>query len=110
MFMSTYASPIAVNTLRQVVMTYDQATGAGPFNRQRYSNPKLDAWVGEALKTMDGAKRMDLTVKALRETVEDMPVIPLFYPKFTWATRKSYVTYQANAGWNTTAVFARPAT
>lgn len=109
MFMTTLSGPTAANTLRQVVQTYDTATGSGPFNRQRYSNPKIDTLVSEALRTMDPAKRASLTSQALKETVADMPVIPLFFPKFAWATRKSYVTFQANAGWKTTAVFAEPA-
>lgn len=108
MFMTTFASSLTTNSLRQVIMTHDPATGAGPFNRQRYSNSNLDKPLAEALRTMDPARRKALTGQAMRAAMDDVAVIPIFNLRFSWGTRKSYVKYEANPGWYTSALFAEP--
>ncbi|MBX6743331.1 MAG: ABC transporter substrate-binding protein [Acetobacteraceae bacterium] len=109
LFMTTYTSSIAANTLRQVVMTKDPATGAGPFNRQHYSNPAVDAPLAEALRTMDPVRRRALTAQAMRATIEDAGVIPVFYLKVNWAGQKARVRYDPSPSWYTNALLATPA-
>ncbi|MBV1797638.1 ABC transporter substrate-binding protein [Siccirubricoccus sp. G192] len=109
LFMTTYTSSIAANTLRQVVMTKNPATGAGPFNRQHYSNPAVDQPLAEALRTMDPARRRDLTAQAMRATIEDMGVIPVFYLKVNWAGQRARVRYDPSPAWYTNALLATPA-
>lgn len=108
LFMTTYTSNLAANTLRQVVMTRDPEAGNGPFNRQRYSNPALDRPIGEAMRTMDPARRQALTTEAMRVAVQDKAVIPVFYLRVNWAARKDRLTYEPSPNWDTTALFATP--
>jgi peptide/nickel transport system substrate-binding protein len=109
MFMTTFTSAIAANTLRQVVMTKNAETGAGPFNRQHYSNPAVDGPLAEALRTMDPRRRLDLTARAMRETIEDMGVIPIFHLRVNWAGQRARVRYDASPSWYTNALLASPA-
>jgi len=109
LFMTTYTSSIAANSLRQVVSTRDAATGAGPFNRQHYSNPAVDAPLAEALRTMDPARRIALTGQAMRAAVEDLGIIPVMYLKVNWAGQKSRVRYDPSPAWYTNALLATPA-
>ncbi len=108
LFMTTYTSSIAANTLRQVVMTKDPRTGAGPFNRQHYSNPALDAPLAEALRTMDPPRRNALTAQAMRIAIEDAAVIPIFYLRVSWAGQRARVRYDASPSWYTSALLASP--
>ena len=43
-----------------LVATYDKANGRGTTNAGRYSNPKMDALLIEAMRTIDDAKRAEL--------------------------------------------------
>lgn len=108
MFMTTYTSSIAANTLRQVLMTKNNETGAGPFNRQLYSNPALDAPLAEALRTMDTPRRNALTAQAMRIGMDDAGVIPIFYLKVSWAGIRNKVVYDASPSWYTNALLTSP--
>jgi peptide/nickel transport system substrate-binding protein len=108
MFMTTYTSSIAANTLRQVLMTRNSETGAGPFNRQHYSNPAMDAPLAEALRTMDTTRRNALTAEAMRIGIDDAGVIPIFYLKVSWAGIRNKVKYDASPSWYTNALLASP--
>lgn len=108
MFMTTYTSSIAANTLRQVLMTKNNETGAGPFNRQHYSNPAMDAPLAEALRTMDTNRRNALTAQAMRIGIDDAGVIPIFYLKVSWAGIRNKVKYDASPSWYTNALLASP--
>ncbi|MGR0187002.1 ABC transporter substrate-binding protein [Azospirillum aestuarii] len=109
LFLTTYATTNSAELLRQVVLTKNQDTGAGPFNRQRYSNPKLDAPLLAALGDFDAERRVARIRDALAALEEDVGVIPVFYPRFNWAGRKGYVRFvPGNAFGHTNAVFAEP--
>ena len=62
----------------------------------------------EALKTMDGAKRQGLIDQAIRTLNDDAGMIPIFYTRANWATRKSVVRYKANPMSRTSAFYAEP--
>ena len=109
MFMTTFTTSTAANMLRQVVATRDPATGFGPFNRQHYSNPAVDAPLSEALRTMNPERRNALTAQAMRAATDDLGVIPVHYLRVSWAAQRARVRYDASPIWYTNALLASPA-
>jgi len=109
LFMTYFSSFLTINPMRQVVMTRNPEQGHGPFNRQRYSNPRMDAPLAEALVTMDEARRRELTQRAARELLDDMGVIPIINLRNVWAGRADRVVYDPSPTNHTTATLARPA-
>lgn len=109
LFMTTYASNLAALTLQQVVATRNPATSMGPFNRQHYSNPAVDGPLLEALRTMDKERRDALTADAMRVAIEDGAVIPVLYPRNTWAAQRTRVRYDPSLACYTNALLATPA-
>lgn len=73
--------------LRNVIHTQDRERGRGANNRLRYSNPEIDALIDEGMSTMDDARRAELYAEAHRRSMEDVAIIPLYYPIGVWATR-----------------------
>jgi peptide/nickel transport system substrate-binding protein len=55
-------------------------TDRGGQNRMRYCNPQLDAWIVEAERENDPAKKLDLYHKIQQTASEDLPQIYLWYP------------------------------
>ncbi|MBP2305808.1 ABC transporter substrate-binding protein [Azospirillum melinis] len=109
LFMTTYATTNSAELLRQVALTRNPDTGAGPFNRQHYSNPKVDTPLLEALRTFDPERRVGLIREALAALDEDAGIIPVFFPRFNWAGRKTHVRFiPGNAFGHTNAVFTEP--
>jgi peptide/nickel transport system substrate-binding protein len=76
----------AASPLKSLIQTRD-ASGAGASNRGRYSNPKIDAVIIEALRTIDDRKREALLQQATRMAMEEAAIIPLYFQVNTWATR-----------------------
>ncbi|MCS6890448.1 MAG: ABC transporter substrate-binding protein [Rhodovarius sp.] len=108
MFMTYFSSFLTINPIRQVIMTRNPDLGYGPFNRQRYSNPRIDELAAAALTTMDEERRRELTQQAAREVLEDMPVIPIIFLRNVWAGRADRVVYDPSPVNHTTATLARP--
>jgi peptide/nickel transport system substrate-binding protein len=92
----------ASSPLKSLLATYDKTKGWGPSNRGRYSNPKLDAALAEALHTVDDAKREKLLQEATEIGINDLGIIPLHYEVSTWASKKGLV-YKANTNQHTLA-------
>ena len=109
MFMTTFTTSTAANMMRQVVATRDPVTGFGPFNRQHYSNPAMDAPLAQALRTMNLEQRNQLTAQAMRALTEDLGVIPVHYLRVSWAAQRNRVRYDASPIWYTNALLATPA-
>jgi peptide/nickel transport system substrate-binding protein len=107
-FMAGFNSPYALITLRSLVMTADPKRGLGSSNRAAYSNAKVDELGIEALRTMDGAKRQTLIDQALKILNDDAGMIPIFYTRANWATRKGVVKFNANPMSRTSAFYAEP--
>jgi peptide/nickel transport system substrate-binding protein len=72
--------------LNALVRSYG-ADGAGTFNGGRYTNPQLDKLIDAIRVEPDLARRRQLVTDALRELHEDLPLIPLYRRKLTWAMR-----------------------
>ncbi|MBL6080000.1 ABC transporter substrate-binding protein [Belnapia sp. T18] len=108
LFMTYFSSYLTINPMRQVAMTRNPELGHGPFNRQRYSNPAMDAPLAEALTTMDPERREILTQQAAQALLEDKGVLPIIFLRNTWAARRDKVTYEPSPVNHTTALYARP--
>ncbi len=80
--------------LKSLVHTYDKARGFGASNRGRYSNPKIDKMIEDALATVDDDKRSKLLQTATEMAIDDLAIIPLHYQVNTWAARKG-IKYKA---------------
>ena len=76
--------------LRAQFATVDFKNGMGSSNRARYSNPEVDQVLGEALRTVDDAKREALLQKVAEIGMADQAVVPLFYQDNVSATRRGY--------------------
>ena len=74
--------------LRSQVGTVDFKTGMGSSNRARYSNPKVDEVLAEAMRTVDDAKRESLLQQVAEISMADQAVVPLLYPDNVYALRK----------------------
>ena len=72
--------------LNALVRSYG-AGGAGTFNGGRYSNPQLDQLIDAIRVEPDLARRRALVGDALRDLHTDLPLIPLYRRKLTWAMR-----------------------
>jgi peptide/nickel transport system substrate-binding protein len=108
LFMTYFSAFLSISPLRQVAMTRNPEAGHGPFNRQRYSNPAMDAPLAEALVAMDPERRMILTQQAQAALMEDKGIIPLIVLKNVWAGRRDRVTYDPSPYGHTSAMHARP--
>ena len=109
LFMNYQSSHLALNTLRQLAMTRDAAEGYGPFNRQHYANPAVDAPARAALRSIDPETRRRHTQAALAEVQRDQGVIPVVYLRNVWAARRDRVTWDPSPFNQTSALYARPA-
>jgi peptide/nickel transport system substrate-binding protein len=80
----------ASSPLKSLLASYDRDKGMGASNRGRYSNPEVDKLIGEALATVDDARRQNLLARATEIAIEDVGIIPLHYQVNTWAMRKGF--------------------
>jgi peptide/nickel transport system substrate-binding protein len=94
--------------LRSLLATVNRDAGMGGSNRGRYSNPKMDAVLAQALATVDNEKRDKLLQEASEIAIGDMGLIPLHYQINVWAMRKG-LTYAPRADEYTLAQGVRPA-
>jgi peptide/nickel transport system substrate-binding protein len=93
--------------LRSLLATVNREAGMGGSNRGRYSNPKMDALLAQALGTVDDEKREKLLQEASEVAIGDMGLIPLHYQINVWAMRKG-LTYAPRADEYTLSQFVRP--
>ena len=71
-----------------LVATRNPDTGMGATNRQRYSNPEIDALVTEAMRTVDEDAREALLQQASEMAMADYATIPLHFEVTPWAFRE----------------------
>jgi peptide/nickel transport system substrate-binding protein len=98
----------ASSPLKALLATYNKDKGFGTANRGRYSNPRVDALLEEALATVDDPKREALLQKATELAIDDTGIIPLHFQVNLWATRDG-ITYLPRTDENTLAHKFRPA-
>jgi peptide/nickel transport system substrate-binding protein len=93
--------------LNALMATYNPKTGMGPSNRGRWSNAGFDATLGEAMRTLNDAKRNALFGRAAEIAVADMGVIPVYFTINSWATKKG-LRYEGRGDEMTLAMGVRP--
>jgi peptide/nickel transport system substrate-binding protein len=98
----------ASSPLKALVATYSRDKGFGTANRGRYSNPRVDALLEQALATVDDPKREALLQRATEIAIDDTGIIPLHFQVNLWATRNG-ITYVPRTDENTLAHKFRPA-
>ena len=81
----------ASSPLKALLATFSSEKGMGQANRGRYSNPKMDALLQQALATVDDARRERLLQQATEVAMSDLGIIPLYHQEAVWATRKGIV-------------------
>jgi peptide/nickel transport system substrate-binding protein len=82
----------ASSPLKALLATFNTEKGMGTANRGRYSNPKMDELLTQALAIVDDAKRERVLQQATEIAVGDLGIIPLYHQHNLWAARKG-VTY-----------------
>ncbi|HET9404100.1 MAG TPA: ABC transporter substrate-binding protein [Burkholderiales bacterium] len=97
----------ASSPLKALLATFSKEKGMGAANRGRYSNTRLDAALGQALATVDDARREKLLQQATEIGVGDLGIIPLYHQHNLWAARRG-ITYDARADERTFAHEFRP--
>jgi peptide/nickel transport system substrate-binding protein len=98
----------ASSPLKALLATYNKDKGFGTANRGRYSNPRVDALLEEALATVDDPKREAVLQRATELAINDTGIIPLHFQVNLWATRNG-ITYVPRTDENTLAHKFRPA-
>lgn len=81
----------ASSPLKALLATFSKEKGMGTANRGRYSNPRMDAALDQALSTVDDAKREKLLQQATEIAMNDVGIITLYHQENLWATRKGVV-------------------
>jgi len=97
----------ASSPLKALLATFNKEKGMGAANRGRYSNPKLDAVLEQALATVNDFNRERLLREATELGVGDLGIIPLYHQHNLWAARRGIV-YEARADERTFAHEFRP--
>ena len=93
----------ASSPLKSLLATYDKSKGMGAANRGRHSDPEMDKVLGDALASVDDAKRSALLAKATELAIgRNQGIIPLHYQVNTWAARKG-IAYKARTDERTVA-------
>jgi len=97
----------ASSPLKALLATYNTQKGMGASNRGRYSNPKMDALLDQALSTVNDAQREKLLQQATEIAMNDVGIIALYHQENLWATRKG-IAYVPRADERTYAHLFRP--
>ena len=82
----SYAADLA---LRSLVAGVNPDKGYGSWNWGRYSNPRLDRLIEQALATVDEKKREAIAREAGALAAGDLAIIPLYHQIATWAMKKN---------------------
>ncbi len=73
--------------LRSLVAAPNTEKGYGAWNWGRYSNPKVDSLMEQALASVDRTKREALAREANTIAMQDLAFIPIHHQVVSWAMR-----------------------
>ena len=82
----------ASSPLRSLLATYNRGKGLGAVNWGRYSNPKVDYLIEQALQQVDDENRAIMLQEATKLAMQDLGIMPIHFQFTIWATKKG-VTY-----------------
>lgn len=90
--MSMFASTtgLASESMNTLLRTPNGALGHGASNRGRYSDAVLDGLLAGIETTIDDAARESLTRQAVRRVMAEAPVVPVFFVRSAWGTRRGF--------------------
>jgi peptide/nickel transport system substrate-binding protein len=78
----------ASSPLRSLLATYNTQKGLGAVNWGRYSNPKVDYLIEQALQQVDDENRRVMLQRATELAMSDLGIMPIHFQFTMWATRK----------------------
>src|SRR5438477_6533417 len=78
----------ASSPLRSVLATCNRDKGLGAVNWGRYSNPKVDYVIEQALQQVDDENRSQMLQQATKMAMDDLGIMPIHFQYTIWATRK----------------------
>jgi len=78
----------ASSPLRSLLATSNRDTGMGAVNWGRYSNPKVDYLIAQALQQVDDENRRTMLQQATKLAMEDLGLMPIHFQFTIWATTK----------------------
>ena len=82
----------ASSPLRSLLATFNRDKGLGAVNWGRYSNPKVDYLIEQALQQVDDDNRRIMLQRATELSMQDLGIMPIHFQYTVWATTKG-VTY-----------------
>ena len=86
----------ASSPLRSLLATYDTNKGFGAVNWGRYSNPKVDYLIEQALQQVDDENRQVMLQRATELAMSDLAIMPIHFQFTIWATRKGVTVCAAH--------------
>jgi len=98
----------ASSPLRSLLATYDTKKGLGAVNWGRYSNPKVDYLIEQALQQVDDENRKIMLQRATELSMQDLGIMPVHFQFTIWATKKN-IQYTPRTDEYTLAYQFRPA-
>ncbi|HYT95774.1 MAG TPA: ABC transporter substrate-binding protein [Casimicrobiaceae bacterium] len=78
----------ASSPLRSLLATFDRDKGLGAVNWGRYSNPKVDYVIEQALQQVNDENRSQMLQQATKMAMDDLGIMPIHFQYTIWATRK----------------------
>jgi peptide/nickel transport system substrate-binding protein len=79
----------ASSPLRSLLATFNRDKGLGAVNWGRYSNPKVDYLIEQALQQVDDENRKVMLQRATELSMQDLGLMPIHFQFTMWATKKS---------------------
>jgi len=82
----------ASSPLRSLLATYNTDKGLGAVNWGRYSNPKVDYLIEQAMQQVDDENRKIMLQRSTELAMADLGLLPIHFQFSMWATAKG-ITY-----------------
>jgi peptide/nickel transport system substrate-binding protein len=79
----------ASSPLRSLLATFNRDKGLGAVNWGRYSNPKVDYLIEQALQQVDDENRRTMLQRATELAMSDLGLMPVHFQFTIWATKKN---------------------
>jgi peptide/nickel transport system substrate-binding protein len=98
----------SIGPLVAVAHGQQKTSGLGANNYSGYSNKEVDALIDKASSTMDERAREDIQKSAVQKLIDDVGIIPIIFPKASWAFKKG-ITLKPRSDGFTLAMNIRPA-